>query len=374
MWHPRTKVTRHACELAFTACRVLFILLPIFAFGQNAPSNSKYLALESTVSFHGPGWWDSYWIGAGIQSKRVFIGADCAFRTYGKKSTGVSLASRQFIFGSRLGTKVQPFITEKITFDNLPGAPFFSGRTVSSFHLTAMTGMKVMLFRGIHLIGETGGNIQWFHVEGIDHTFEHRPMIRPRACLGLGYTFQLRPYQGLRQYADTLPAVAMAPKRHTIMLQASHANYFLFQPSIEYRLQYAYHLKPRWDAYLGLEAATTRWFFPTRPGRDSVQPLGARLGMRFFPLGKLRRVAFYGDASLALSKRVNRYFLQIAPNTKNLQLELGCGLQVRILPSLNANMAFFHRTFWNFPGTGFRRERENGIVFGLGWQFGGRGI
>lgn len=228
-----------------------------------------------------------------------------------------------------------------------------------------------MVAQGFHLMAEAGFCVQRIDVPNQQHFTESRTWVRPSLMLGLGYTLRILPWSGFQQRVIPSEPLEAPSSRHTVSLRASKAVNFIFPPTVEYRVGYAYGLRPRWDVYGGVEIGVSRWFFPVEEGRDSVRVLGGRLGMRFFPLGR-GRLSYYADGSVALGKRLNGYFSTVGSNSKNSQMELGSGLRLELYKGLSADVAFFQRWFWVFPDVYVNREGESGVVFGLNYRFGGR--
>lgn len=264
---------------------------------------------------------------------------------------------------------VMPFVSAHATYNYLSNSGLIEAAS-RTYNFQLHAGAKLMLWNGIHLMGESGVCVQKMVVPSKQSFFEDQIWVRPSLLLGLGYTLRLRPWTGFKQRSEAFPVLELQAARHTVSLRASRALFFIFPPTIEYRVDYGYALKPRWDVYGGIEFGVSRWFFPTDAGRDSVRILGGRVGGRFFPLGK-RRLSYYADGSVALGRRLNGYFLGVGPRSKNLQAEIGSGVRLGLYKGVSADVLFFRRWFWVFPGSGMNREGEAGVVFGLSYRFGG---
>ena len=349
---------------------LLAVLVFIWASSGYLVAQLKHRAVEAMFAERSTGVWTIYWVSGGFEWERFYVGMEYGLPMPAEEAYEGSLIFRAAFTKSKFGDRVVPYTSLRLSYSNVPKAPVF-GTPSKAYYAMLHNGAKLMLWDGIHLTGEAGGYIQKFDVPAKQHFLEERLRIRPSLLVGLGYTLGLRPWKGLRQRQPAIPALDQVVPRHTVGLKASQANYFIFPPTIEYRMDYAYSLKPRWDVYGGVELGVSRWFFPTEAGRDSVKLLGGRVGARFFPLGR-GRLSYYADGSIALGKRLNRYFYYLGPNTKNLQAELGGGLRLGLYKGLSADLAFFQRWFWVFPGNGMNRSFETGVVFGLSYGFGGQ--
>ena len=276
----------------------------------------------------------------------------------------------QYSMAGRKAHVIDPYLTASFVHDYTSRTPIFFYYPSKTIGFEMGVGARWYYWNGFYLFGQGGFGISRVIVPDFHHFIEDPLWVKPSFAWGMGYCYSIRPRQGLRPDFEEVPK-ELPSGRHSLSLLAGRAVFFLFRPELEYRVQYGYTAHPLLDVYGGVDLSTTRWLLRVGSSRDSVQVMGGRGGVRFYPMGR-GTLQCYGDVSLAFGRRFMATGSALRQGSSILRFTTGSGLKLKLWRELYGIGTFFYTIYWVFPNQLGTRQGESGVDVGLSYMFGGR--
>ena len=261
---------------------------------------------------------------------------------------------------------VLPFVQAGASLSHMPQYIWGTGETVRTFNLDLASGLKVSVWKGLHLSGHVG--LRYSMINALTNQFislSFGPAIRPVGGVALGYTLPLR--ASAEPGATDLPQPAATSKRHEIGIafsSATLANWFGYS---EFRLHYAYRLRPHWDLRAAVDLPAWPIYYASTMSVSRFWQPGLALGARFWA-NPSTSFAVFADAGLVGVRRFLPMFSDFAVSQVRLEPELGTGVRACITPALAVELNAYLRAM---PFRGLRNGfADNGVRLGVSYRFG----
>lgn len=310
-----------------------------------------------------------YQVRAGLQWGRDDVALEYGMGGGEQPGRHYGIRYRRVLHPATAQTRLVPFIQAGASLAFLSDAHMGPVYDFRSVNVDLAPGLRVAVWKGLVLSAHVGlryADVRSSYDQTILYTFG--PKVHPAGGIGVAYALPLRKADDPQPSEQPFPRVREPRHRHEIGLDFSQGYVANFLGYTDFRLRYAYRLRPHWDLRAAVDLpAWPITHLPTASLAAYWRP-GVYAGARFWAFPGMR-TALFVDAGLMGTHRYLPWISDYIAPSMALQPEVGMGLRTAITSRFGVELSAYLRQM-PVPGM-WGGTADNGVRLGLSYRFGG---